>query len=168
MLNQYEILGVKSTDSLQEIKTKFYQLAMENHPDRGGDAERMKELNAAYAWMRENHGSYTTVEREHVRYDVSAELLALAVKVWNMQKGLDVSIAGAWIWVVGDTKPIKDTLKVLNFRWAPKKCAWYFAGCRSSSRGKYTLDQIFNAYGRRAVTARDSSGNVTVAAGLLR
>lgn len=33
---------------------------------------------------------------------------------------------GACIWVIGNTKPMKDLLKELGFRWAPKKQGWYW------------------------------------------
>lgn len=37
--------------------------------------------------------------------------------------------AGCCIWVSGNTKPHRDILKALGFRWAPKKCAWYWKPC---------------------------------------
>ena len=30
-----------------------------------------------------------------------------------------------WVWVSGDTKPIKDDLKELGFRWSPRRKEWY-------------------------------------------
>jgi len=33
---------------LEALKTEFRRLAMENHPDRGGDSEAMKEINAEF------------------------------------------------------------------------------------------------------------------------
>lgn len=33
---------------------------------------------------------------------------------------------GCCIWVSGDTKPHRETLKEFGFRWAPKKSAWYW------------------------------------------
>lgn len=37
--------------------------------------------------------------------------------------------AGCCIWVSGNTKPHRDILKALGFRWAPKKSAWYWKPC---------------------------------------
>lgn len=44
----YHLLGVSPHASLESIRERYRQLALENHPDRGGSAERMGEVNAAY------------------------------------------------------------------------------------------------------------------------
>lgn len=44
----YEILGVSRSASQDEIKAAFRKKAMEHHPDRGGNAEKFKEVNEAY------------------------------------------------------------------------------------------------------------------------
>ncbi|MFA5155027.1 MAG: molecular chaperone DnaJ [Patescibacteria group bacterium] len=44
----YDILGVKKTATPDEIKSAFRKKAHEHHPDKGGDAEKFKELNEAY------------------------------------------------------------------------------------------------------------------------
>ena len=46
--NYYEILGVEKTASFEDIKKAFRKLALEHHPDKGGDEERFKEINEAY------------------------------------------------------------------------------------------------------------------------
>lgn len=44
----YNILGVAKGASQDEIKSAFRRKAHEHHPDKGGDAEKFKELNEAY------------------------------------------------------------------------------------------------------------------------
>jgi molecular chaperone DnaJ len=44
----YDILGVSKSASSEEIKSAFRKKAHEHHPDKGGDAEKFKELNEAY------------------------------------------------------------------------------------------------------------------------
>ncbi|MBF5041152.1 J domain-containing protein [Aggregicoccus sp. 17bor-14] len=44
----YRVLGVSPLDSAETVRNRYRELAMERHPDRGGSAERMRELNAAY------------------------------------------------------------------------------------------------------------------------
>jgi molecular chaperone DnaJ len=44
----YKILGTEKNASPDEIKAAFRRLAMEHHPDRGGNPEKFKEINEAY------------------------------------------------------------------------------------------------------------------------
>ena len=44
----YQTLGVSKSTSQAEIKDAFRKKAMEHHPDRGGKADKFKEINEAY------------------------------------------------------------------------------------------------------------------------
>ncbi len=44
----YNLLGVSKDASADEIKAAFRKKAHEHHPDKGGDAEKFKEINEAY------------------------------------------------------------------------------------------------------------------------
>ncbi|MBP9827953.1 molecular chaperone DnaJ [Patescibacteria group bacterium] len=44
----YSILGVSKSASADEIKRAFRKLAHEHHPDKGGNADKFKEINEAY------------------------------------------------------------------------------------------------------------------------
>jgi DnaJ-class molecular chaperone len=46
--NFYDILGVSQDASETEIKKAYRGLSLKHHPDRGGDAERFKEVSEAY------------------------------------------------------------------------------------------------------------------------
>ena len=59
---EYEIccdkLGVKITDSLEEVKKRFYALALQCHPDKNANAEAQKqfiEIRKAYEYIVANY-----------------------------------------------------------------------------------------------------------------
>lgn len=44
----YEVLGVKPTSEVAEIRRAYIALAKQQHPDAGGSMEAMQQLNIAY------------------------------------------------------------------------------------------------------------------------
>ncbi len=48
MKNYYEILGVKTSASQDEIKRAYRKLASQHHPDKGGDVKKFQEIEQAY------------------------------------------------------------------------------------------------------------------------
>src|SRR5438132_5865416 len=50
----YEVLGVGKSASPDEIKKAFRKLAVEHHPDRGGDEAKFKEINEAYEILKDS------------------------------------------------------------------------------------------------------------------
>lgn len=51
----YDILGVDKKATPAEIKKAFHKGALKNHPDRGGDPEKFKELNEAYQCLSDEN-----------------------------------------------------------------------------------------------------------------
>lgn len=50
----YQILGVSKNASKEEIKKAFRKLAHEHHPDKGGDANKFKEISEAYSVLSDD------------------------------------------------------------------------------------------------------------------
>ncbi len=46
-----DILGLPKLVSKDDIKTQYHFLAKKNHPDVGGEAEMMEQINAAYKFL---------------------------------------------------------------------------------------------------------------------
>lgn len=59
----YKIVGVEKNATLDEIKKAFKKQALKQHPDKGGDVEKFKELSVAYEVLsdpekRKNYDRY--------------------------------------------------------------------------------------------------------------
>lgn len=49
----YSVLGAERDDSRAEIERRYKRLAVEHHPDRGGDEEEMKAINEAWGVLKD-------------------------------------------------------------------------------------------------------------------
>jgi DnaJ-class molecular chaperone len=48
----YEILGIQSNATQDEIKTAMRSLVVKYHPDKGGDEEKFRKVMAAYTILK--------------------------------------------------------------------------------------------------------------------
>lgn len=55
MPSLYDTLGLSRGADASEIKKAYRKLAVEHHPDKGGDAERFKEVQKAYEILSDDH-----------------------------------------------------------------------------------------------------------------
>jgi DnaJ family protein A protein 2 len=48
MTNLYQVLGIDKSASAEDIKKAYKKLAVQNHPDKGGDEKKFQEISNAY------------------------------------------------------------------------------------------------------------------------
>lgn len=137
-----------NVNTIDELKKEYRTLAKKNHPDRGGDCEVMKEINAEYEKLFEILNA-----KEGGKHNISDGFREVIDQIINLD-GIEIEICGLWIWVGGDTKPVKDALSKAGFYFARKKVKWYWhppeASCRFS-RGIKDMDYIRRAYGSEKI-----------------
>jgi len=136
-------------EGINEAKKIYKQLAKVLHPDVGGNEEDFKNLNAIYNHILEN-GIYFTNES---KFDL--ELEKIISKILHFEN-IVIEVVGSWIWLSGDTKSIKETLKDLGFKWASQKKMWYFGEMKSKNPHPKSLDEIKSKYGCEIVRTRES------------
>lgn len=144
------LLGIKGEYTAESVKLSYRKLCSEYHPDRNPLGLHMMQLiNAAYEVLRDTSGS-TEEETESFCENILNALRVVA------DLGLKIELCGTWVWLSGDTKPHKEILKAAGYKWAPKKCMWYYhSGERKSySRGKYSIDDIRNMHGSKSVQVK--------------
>jgi hypothetical protein len=141
----------------EECKQTYKRLARLHHPDMGGDLRTMQELNAAFdaamdalircekPGQREQYYEWRASVTEHLRQAIES-IITLP--------DLTIEICGLWVWVGGETRPVKEQLKAAGYTWARHKGLWVFKGCPTRTRSQWTMDQIRSVYGSEIVQSR--------------
>ena len=138
--------------TLEELKKEYKKLALENHPDRGGDVEVMKAINAEYDIMfnrvKDIHVNAKGETYTKENTETPSEFKDIIDKLIRME-GLEIEIIGCFIWLSGNTKAHKDNIKALGFKWHSTKKMWYKApeDYRKKSKKKYSIEEIRDMYG---------------------
>jgi len=144
--------------TLEELKKAYRKLALIHHPDRGGHEKDFIALKDEYdlLFKRLNkQESYNKYQKQHDQtkekhdqryYEQENNFKEIIDELINYD--IDLEIIGHWIWVSGNTFPIKDILKRLNFKFSSKKKAWYFHEGEyvKNHKKSFTLDEIRNMH----------------------
>ncbi len=137
----------KDCCTLEEVKRKYKELAMQHHPDRGGNTATMQDINNEYESIIKNPFFEFTKQpeqeqQEFIKYpEIINQIIGL--------QGVIIELIGNWIWISGNTYPHKNQLKQIGFYFAPKKIMWYYRppDYKSSNRSPKTIEYIRNKYG---------------------
>ena len=146
----------KDCKTIEQVKSLYKKLAMENHPDRGGETATMQEINTEYAFAcaRLAKGAGLSDEQADREIRLSEEYRQVIEKIIHLP-GIVIEVVGNWIWVTGDTRPVKDELKAAGLYFATKKCAWYYRNEGFKTRGNGApLEQIRRRYGSEIINGK--------------
>ena len=116
-----------------EIKSRYRSLAKEWHPDLGGDTKTMQDINAAYHNVLQRMSGtveYGSDNKDHTYYYNAVQEQEIMDKLAELLRsklpGCEIWLIGKWLWVEGETKPVKGTLKAAGMMWHSKRLAWYW------------------------------------------
>jgi hypothetical protein len=151
--------------TVAEIKKEYKRLAMLHHPDRGGDTATMQAINAEYtAALRRSDGETSIGEdkREHTyTYDAAKEAAIMdfidrLIKSGVLSDKVEAFLIGTWVWVQGDTRSVKDTLKELGCKWHSKRVCWFW-NCdeHRSFYSRKGFDSLAAQYGAAKIKGED-------------
>ena len=131
-------------EGINEAKKVYKELAKKLHPDVGGDNEMFKILNEVYNNILENGLNFLNED------EFDLELEKVISKILHFEN-IVIEVVGSWIWLSGDTKSIKETLKELNFKWASKKKMWYYGEMKGRNPKQKSMDDIKAKYGSQTI-----------------
>ena len=139
-----------ATTDRNELKKQYKKLALELHPDRGGNESEFKEMANEYSGHLSDllHGEFGNAAKIAYEEMIDEQMRDALNKIISLQ-GLIIEIVGSWIWLTGNTFFNKAEIKGAGFKFAGKKKAWYFspADYRKKTAKKYDLDEIKDIYG---------------------
>ena len=138
--------------TLEELKKQYRALAQIHHPDCGGNADTMKEINNEYDKLfpklkniHQNKDGETYTKENTETADQFKDLITELMRMDN----ITIEVIGCFVWISGETKTHKEKLKEMRFRWHSKKSCWYLApeDYKPRSRKDYSMDEIRTMYG---------------------
>lgn len=148
------VLGLTGDCTRENIKYAYRYMSKHYHPDRNAAGlEMMKVINGAYQSLSDYVSSSINTEEEELRDSENnfemGEELSVALNV-IIHLGLEIEVCGSWIWLSGDTKPLREVLKEAGYKWAPKKLKWSYHvedGIKRYLRGGTDMQDIRTKYG---------------------
>lgn len=180
MMKRKYFLKVKT---LSALKREYRRLLFKNHPDNGGDVKVMQEINAEYDYLskilpditesedttedaHESAKGNTRTSQSGNTYSTHStemdEELASILETVSIIPGVNSELCGSWIWVSGNTYPIKERLKEMGFRFSSQKKMWYYH--KESQNHRYYkgkkgkgMDEIRRTYGSETMERRAST-----------
>lgn len=148
--------------TLDDLKAEYRRLAMKHHPDKGGDLETMKAINAEHDSLFELlKAQHNAGADEYHQTTETAEMFRDIIDLLLTLDGLEVELCGSWLWIGGDTKQHKDALKAAGCKWSQNKGLWYWRHPeegRKWRKTKTTMSDIRTKYGSQVFTAGGERG----------
>ncbi|ECO4313583.1 DnaJ domain-containing protein [Salmonella enterica] len=149
------IFGLSGDLTKEDIKRAYKKASLKHHPDRNKDnpisSEIMKAINAAFDFLMDNLDKINQFQsaNDDESYNYGEELERVLSEL-SALAGIVFEVIGNWVWISGDTKTHKETLKVMGCKWASQKKQWFFRPEEHKSRWnrkEHSIDEIREMYG---------------------
>lgn len=136
-----------TASTLNELRRQYKMFLVKYHPDNnpGMDTTKdMQEINAEYDVLlnqfAENQSSDVSAEKE-------SELKKVLNEVIKIKADILIELVGTWIWISGNTHPVRGMLSEIGFKWAHKKRMWYWGESGHKCTAPLAMEDIRAKYG---------------------
>lgn len=137
-----------------EVEQRYEELLQVFKSGNGESKEIIAAINDQYSELVAALKKASQVEANKEKATVSEKIKELQNSVDT--KGLHLEVCGTWLWVTGQTYPIRNTLKNLGFRYSSNKLSYYYRqeDYRSSTQKPIPMDLIREKFGTSEVVLK--------------
>lgn len=144
------IFDTSVINDIDSLKKQYFKLAKKYHPDAGGTTAQFQNLQAEYEKLLKDllNGSNLNKEQQQNEVIIDKAIRDIIDQLINIEN-INIELIGKWLWISGDTYPVRQVLKNAGLIFIKKegKPYWVYKGVESSSRGKTTMEEIKKKYG---------------------
>ncbi|WP_313491912.1 MULTISPECIES: J domain-containing protein [Sphingobacterium] len=140
--------------TLDEAKKLYRKLSKQYHPDICGDVTIMQEVNNCYEEVIKKLANESDLSKEEIEQEIRfSEEYRIVIEKIILLPGIHIELIGLWIWVTGDSLPVRTQLAAAGLIFSRPKIAWYYRSkeYQGRSRGKMNLDDIRAKYGSKPI-----------------
>lgn len=143
-------------ETLQDLRKDYKRLAIKNHPDLGGNADVMKEINSEYDYIVANIHKYVGKTDNITEETLKDTMFKGIIDTLITLEGLEIELVGSWIWLSGKTYENKEVIKDLGFRWAKGKKKWYYTKdtFKKKRYKQKSLNELKTIYGCETISSK--------------
>jgi hypothetical protein len=149
-----DIFDTKVISDLDSLKKEYFKLAKKYHPDAGGTTQQFQQLQAEYEKLLKKilSGSSLNTEQKQNEVEIDQAIRDIIDALVNVQN-IDVEIVGKWLWVGGNTYPVRTILKGAGLTFIKKAGVpyWVYKGTESKGRGNMSIEEIKAKYGSHKI-----------------
>lgn len=153
---------ISNETSIDELKKQYYRLAKIHHPDTGGSNESFREMNDEYELLQNiilKNGNFSDAEQvnEQNISEIYRDIIDSIITI----PGIIIELIGSWIWISGNTYPVKDQIKSAGFKFHSKKSMWFWypGEYRKHNNTEMDIEDIRQRYGSKEIKSNYERGN---------
>jgi hypothetical protein len=148
-----------SCKTAEQGKALYRELVRKFHPDNGYTGDELKEINVEFKiWWKSHKDIHQNAEgktytAEHETTETAEEFMEIISNLSTLS-GIEIEICGSWLWISGNTYPVRVQLSEFGCRWSRGKKKWYWTKTEYSGMKykKPTMEEIRLRYGSQKVT----------------
>ena len=138
-------------ETLEELKKKYKELAKKHHPDLGGSKEEFQELNNEYDLLFKSLKNKKANKKANTKDNKDGDKFKDIINELIKYNELTIEIIGSWLWISGNTYPLRDIIKNLGLLWSKGRKKWYYTADTIDGANKHykkkTYEELKNNYG---------------------